>query len=58
MADVETRPGPERDKVRESGEYEAPRLERLGKWKALTLQQSIPISGLSFPLGRLTKGPG
>jgi hypothetical protein len=23
--------------------YEAPRLERLGEWSALTLQQSIPI---------------
>jgi hypothetical protein len=27
----------------QSTRYEAPRLERLGAWSALTLQQSIPI---------------
>ncbi len=29
--------------VRAPRPFEAPRLERLGTWSALTLQQSIPI---------------
>lgn len=28
--------------------YVAPRLERLGAWKALTLQQSVPIGPGSY----------
>lgn len=31
--------------------YTAPRLESLGRWRALTLQQSIPIGPGGFLLG-------
>jgi hypothetical protein len=31
--------------------YERPRLERLGRFQALTLQQSVPIGPGSFLLG-------
>jgi hypothetical protein len=40
------------------GTYDPPRLERLGKWKALTLQQTIPISPDILDEGMLPILPG